>query len=73
MTWPARWAGERFASLYALFGRGVFVFDELCSRLSLDSGKAHVLLTMLRKSGALIDFRRTRPRLYRLLDPRSFM
>jgi len=73
VTWPPRWAGERFASLYSLFGRGVFGFDEVCSRLSIDGGRAHVLLTVLRRSGALIDFRRTRPRLYRLLDPRSFM
>ncbi|MEM0384221.1 MAG: nucleotidyltransferase domain-containing protein [Candidatus Caldarchaeum sp.] len=73
MAWLPRWAGEKFASLYALFGRGVFGFDEVCSRLSIGSGRAHVLLTMLRKSGALIDFRSTRPRLYRLLDPRSFM
>ncbi len=73
MAWLPRWAGEKFANLYSHFGRDVFSFNDVCGRLSIERGRAHVLLTVLRKSGALIDFRRTRPRLYRLFDPRSFM
>ncbi|MDW8360212.1 MAG: nucleotidyltransferase domain-containing protein [Candidatus Caldarchaeum sp.] len=71
--WLPRWVGEGFASLYASFGRDIFFLEDVCEKLALNSSRAHVLLTKLRKSGALIDFQRKRPRLYRLLDPRSLM
>ncbi|MEM2909455.1 MAG: nucleotidyltransferase domain-containing protein [Nitrososphaerota archaeon] len=71
--WIPRWLGEGYARLYSSFSRGIFTFDDVCKRLGLSSSRAHIFLSALRKSGALIDFRRGRPRLYRLLEPRSFM
>lgn len=71
--WIPKWVGEGFARLYSSFSRGVFGFSDVCKTLGVSPSRGHVLLTALRKSGALIDFRKGRPRLYRLLDPRSFM
>jgi len=39
--------------------------------LSFDAAKTHVAFSKLHSDGALILFGRTRPKLYRLLDPRS--
>ncbi|GBC71984.1 hypothetical protein HRbin02_01773 [Candidatus Calditenuaceae archaeon HR02] len=71
--WIPRWVGEGFARLYSSFSRGIFGFGDVCRTLGVTPTRGHVLLTALRRSGTLIDFRRGRPRLYRLLDPRSFM
>ena len=69
--WVPKWLGEGYAKLYARFGRGLFGFDD--AEEVLGGQRAQLVLSGLRRAGALIDYRRTRPRVYRLLDPRSFM
>jgi predicted nucleotidyltransferase len=72
-VWLQRWLGESYAKLYAKYGRGIFTFREALEALNSEAGRTHLALSYLRKMGVLIDFRRGVPKLYRLLEPRSFM
>jgi predicted nucleotidyltransferase len=66
-----RWLGDSYCKLYSRFGRDVFTASEAAGVLDFESPKLHVAFSKLHSAGALILFTRSRPRRYRLLDPRS--
>jgi len=59
--------------LYSSFGRGVFTFAQARSLTGMGENKLAVAFSKLHSQGILIVFKRTKPRQYRLLDPRSFL
>jgi uncharacterized protein len=71
--WPQRWLGAEYSTLYSSFGRGVFTFAQAGALTGMDGNKLAVAFSKLHSAGILIVFKRTRPRQYRLLDPRSFL
>lgn len=71
--WLQRWLGESYCKLYSRFGRGIFTAAEAAEVLGFDSPKLYVAFSKLHSAGALILFARSRPRRYRLLDPRSLV
>ena len=71
--WPQRWLGTEYSTLYSSFGRGVFTFAQAGSLTGMGENKLAVAFSKLHSAGILIIFKRTRPRQYRLLDPRSFL
>lgn len=71
--WPQRWLGETYSVLYSRFLIGTFGFSEASVLTSMNEAKLSVCFSKLHRMGALIVFGRTRPRRYRLLDPRSFL
>ncbi|HVB95880.1 MAG TPA: nucleotidyltransferase domain-containing protein [Nitrososphaerales archaeon] len=71
--WPQRWLGRGYSTLYSSFGRGVFTFAQACSVTGMGENKLAVAFSKLHSAGILIIFKRSRPRQYRLLDPRSFL
>ncbi len=66
-----RWLRESYSKLYAEFGRSLFTAAEAANVLSFTEPKLNVAFSKLHGAGALIIFARSRPRSYRLLDPRS--
>lgn len=57
--------------MYSRFRRGLFTASEAAEVLNFDAPKVHVVSSKLHSAGALILFAKSRPRRYRLLDPRS--
>ncbi len=71
--WPQRWLGEAYSTLFAEFGRGAFTAPDAIGALHFEAPKLHVCFSKLHSVRALIVFKRSKPRLYRLLDPRSLV
>lgn len=66
-----RWLGESYSKLYVKFGCELFTFDEAKEVLSLDENRLSVAFSRLHSNRVLLAFDRKKPRLYRLLDPKT--
>ena len=71
--WIPRWLGEVYSRLYYNFELGLFTFNDALNVLDMPSSKLMVVFSKLHKSHLLTIFKRSRPRYYRLLDPRNFI
>ncbi len=68
-----RWLGEAYSKLYVRFSREVFRLKEAKDFLEVDEERARVLLHHLHRRGVLLIFKRSRPRIYRLISPDNFI
>lgn len=71
--WIPRWLGEIYSKLYYKYGSDVFTFDDGLHYLNIPRHRLMLGFTYLHKNGCLTIFRRSRPRLYRLLKPDNFI
>ncbi|MEM3678164.1 MAG: nucleotidyltransferase domain-containing protein [Candidatus Bathyarchaeia archaeon] len=72
--WIPRWIGEPYARLYGEFQLRVFRFEDALKVLSAsNAGMAKAVFSRLHKESLLAVFKRSRPRLYRLMDPETFI
>lgn len=72
--WIPRWVGEPYARLYEEFRLNTFRFKDVLEVLSTSNVEmAKAVLGRLRKESLLMTFTRSRPRLYRLMDPETFI
>jgi predicted nucleotidyltransferase len=72
-VWLQHWLGETYSKLHWEFGRESFSLSDAEQVLGFGESKVHVAFSKLHSCGALIVFRRSRPRIYRLLDPGSLI
>lgn len=68
-----RWLGGLYSKLYAKFGVEVFTFSQAREYLGADKALLNVAFSRLHSLRALYLHSRTRPRLYRLIKPESFV
>ena len=71
--WIPRWLGEIYSKLFLRFETGLFTFSEAVEYLGVDAGKLAVAFSKLHSGRILTIFKRSRPRIYRLLDPSNFL
>jgi len=71
--WIPRWLGEIYSKLFLRFETGLFTFSEAVEYLGVDAGKLAVAFSKLHSERVLTIFKRSRPRIYRLLDPSNFL
>lgn len=71
--WIPKWLGELYSKLYLRFGIELFTFSEAKEFLSISENKLSVAFSKLHSKRVLLLFDRSRPRLYRLLDPNNFL
>lgn len=69
----SKWLGAIYSKLYARFRTRPFTLKEGLEVLDCPRGRLQVAFTRMRPFGAIIVFERTKPRLYRLLDPESLV
>lgn len=67
--WIPRWLGETYSNLFISFETETFTFPQAEEALGVDPGKLNVAFSKLHKERILTVFERSRPRVYRLLDP----
>ncbi len=73
MPWLQRWLGQLYSKLYSRFERRPFTYPDALKVSEMPEAKLSVAFSRLHAGKALTIFKRTRPRVYRLLDPRSFL
>jgi len=71
--WMQRWLGEIYSRLFYHYRLETFSFSDASRWLGIDSDKLMVAFSHLHKAGALTIFSRSRPRVYRLLDPYNYL
>jgi len=71
--WLPRWLGEAYAKLFTSFGVELFTFSEAMKALNVDKKWLNVAFSKLHAKRLLYIYSKTRPRLYRLLRPESFI
>ncbi len=71
--WLPRWVGEIYSKIFYYYNLDTFTFNDILKILDLDKNRLMVAFSYLHKTGALTIFRKTRPRIYRLLEPNNFM
>jgi len=71
--WIPSWLGEVYSKLYARFEDDLFTFQEAKEHLSFSENKLAVAFSKLHAKRILLVFEASKPRQYRLLDPRSFI
>jgi len=71
--WIPSWLGEIYSKLYTRFESELFTFQEAKEHLSFTENKLAVAFSKLHSKRILLIFELTKPRLYRLLDPRNFV
>jgi hypothetical protein len=70
--WIPKWLGEIYSSLYLNFETTPFTYRE-AKTLEKDSNKLSVAFSKLHSERILTIFEETRPRIYRLIDPITFV
>lgn len=72
--WIPRWVGEPYARLYEEFRIKTFGLRDALKVLSNGNVEmVKAVFSKLHKESLLIVFKRSRPRLYRLMDPETFI
>lgn len=71
--WMQRWLGDIYSKLYHNFGLETFKFSDALKILGVDKDKLYVGFSHLHKHGVLTIYRRSRPRIYRLLNPSNYL
>lgn len=72
-VWIPKWLGDIYSKLFVGFGKGLFAFSQAEEFLDVDAGKLAVAFSKLHSERILTVFERSRPRVYRLLDPDNFI
>lgn len=71
--WIPRWLGEIYAKIFLTFETEPFTLSQTRKALNLDGGRLNVAFSQLHSKRILTIFKRSRPRVYRLLDPTDFV
>ncbi len=71
--WIQRWLGKIYSSLYYSFELDTFTFEDAEKEIKIDRGKLNIAFSYLHKAGCLPIFKRSRPRIYRLMDPNNYL
>ncbi|MEM4576708.1 MAG: nucleotidyltransferase domain-containing protein [Candidatus Nezhaarchaeales archaeon] len=71
--WMPRWLGEIYSKLYAKFWIDVFTFNQAREYSGIEKSILNVAFSKLHSLRALYIHSRTKPRLYRLIRPESFV
>jgi len=71
--WIPRWLGEIYARLFLTFETELFTVSQAKEVLNLPVGRLNVAFSQLHSKRILTIFKRSRPRVYRLLDPIDFI
>jgi len=71
--WIPRWLGEIYSQLFLDFETNHFTFTQAKNSLNIDSGKLNVAFSRLHSERILTVFERSKPRVYRLIDPSSLV
>lgn len=71
--WIPKWLGECYSKLYLKFGLELLTFSEAKEFLQFSENKLSVAFSKLHSKRILHIFERSKPRLYRLLDPENFL
>lgn len=71
--WIPRWLGEIYSSLFLSFKTKLFTFTQAAEALNIAPGKLNVAFSKLHSERILTIFKRSRPRIYRLIDPFNFI
>lgn len=71
--WIPRWLGECYSKLYVEFGLELFTFKDALKVLGLSRNRLSVAFSKLHSKRFLLIFKRSRPRLYRLLSPENII
>jgi len=71
--WIPSWLGEAYARLYRDFRLEIFTFNSAQESLKLDKPMLNMVLSKLHRERLVTIFSKSRPRNYRLLDPKSFI
>jgi len=72
--WIPKWLGEPYAMLYEEFGLETFKFKDALKILQSNNVEmVKVILSKLHKELLLMIFEKSKPRLYRLMDPETFI
>jgi len=72
-VWIPRWLGEIYSKLLLRFETAPFTFAQAKETLDVDPKKLSVAFSKLHSERILTIFERSRPRVYRLLDPFTFI
>ena len=67
--WIPRWLGEIYSRLFLSFEAELFTFSQAKESLEMEEGKLSVAFSKLHSRRILTVFERSRPRVYRLLEP----
>ncbi len=70
--WLPAWLGRTYVTLYMEFKNELFTFQEAQELLSAKENWLAVVFSKLHSKKILMIFERSKPRLYRLLDPLNF-
>jgi predicted nucleotidyltransferase len=72
--WVPRWIGEPYAMLYEEFKLETFRLKDVLRVIPTNNvNMVKVILSRLHKEALLMIFERSKPRLYRLIDPETFI
>ncbi|MEM0211912.1 MAG: nucleotidyltransferase domain-containing protein [Candidatus Methanomethylicia archaeon] len=71
--WIPKWLGECYSKLYMKFKLGLFTFNDAKNVLLFDDNKLSVVFSMLHSKRLILVFKKSRPRIYRLIDPENMV
>lgn len=71
--WVPKWLGECYSRLYVKFRSNLFTFNDARKLLSINENRLSVAFSKLHSKRFILVFNRSRPRLYRLLDPENMV
>ncbi|MFX0163484.1 MAG: nucleotidyltransferase domain-containing protein, partial [Candidatus Hodarchaeota archaeon] len=71
--WIPRWLGETYSELYTTFGTETFTFEGAKRVLNMPKNRLAVAFSKLHRQKILTIFKRSVPRVYRLLDAENFV
>jgi len=71
--WIPRWLGEIYSRLFMEFESELFTLSQAVEALGIDKDRLTVALSKLHSKRLLTIFERSRPRIYRVLDPMTFV
>ncbi len=68
-----RWLGEIYSRLYVQLEDSLFTLEQAKRALGLDRSRLNVAFSKLHSRRVLTVFERSRPRLYRIIEPNAFI
>jgi len=71
--WIPRWLGEIYSKLFVKFEDELFTFNQAKSLLSIKENKLSVAFSKLHSKRLITIFKRSVPRIYRLMDPQFLL
>lgn len=71
--WIPKWLGECYSKLYMKFKLDLFTFNDAKNVLSFNDNKLSVALSILHSKRLVLVFKKSKPRIYRLIDPENMI